>query len=39
MGVGGSNFYNAAFSRLGYGDEVAEVAALWQAGHRDEARS
>jgi F420-dependent oxidoreductase-like protein len=39
MGVGGSNFYNAAFSRLGYGDEVAEVAGLWQAGHRDEARS
>jgi len=39
MGVGGSNFYNAAFSRLGYGDEVAEVAALWQAGNRDEARS
>src|SRR6185437_6976356 len=39
MGVGGSNFYNAAFSRLGYADEVAEVAALWQAGNRDEARS
>jgi alkanesulfonate monooxygenase SsuD/methylene tetrahydromethanopterin reductase-like flavin-dependent oxidoreductase (luciferase family) len=33
------NFYNQAFSRLGYSDEVAEVARLWQAGHRDEARS
>jgi len=39
MGVGGQNFYNQAFSRLGYADEVAEVAALWQAGNRDEARS
>ena len=40
MGVGGGdNFYNDAFSRLGYAAEVAEVAALWQAGNRDEARS
>lgn len=39
MGAGGQNFYNDAFSRLGYADEVAEVARLWQAGHRDEARS
>ncbi len=42
MGAGGSsgqNFYNDAFSRLGYADEVATVAALWQAGERDEARA
>lgn len=42
MGAGGSsgqNFYNDAFSRLGYADEVAKVAALWQAGDRDEARA
>lgn len=39
MGTGGENFYNQAFSRLGYGDEVAEVAQLWQAGKRDEARA
>ncbi len=38
MGVGGQNFYNDAFSRLGYADEVATVAELWQAGNRDEAR-
>jgi F420-dependent oxidoreductase-like protein len=38
MGVGGRNFYNDAFSRLGYGDEVATVAELWQSGERDEAR-
>ncbi len=39
MGVGGQNFYNQAFSRLGYGDQVATVAELWQAGKHDEARS
>ncbi|QLY31707.1 LLM class flavin-dependent oxidoreductase [Nocardia huaxiensis] len=33
------NFYNAAFGRLGFADEVAEVARLWQAGQRDEARA
>jgi hypothetical protein len=38
MGAGGRNFYNDAFTRLGYGDEVARVAALWQRGDRDEAR-
>ena len=37
MGVGGQNFYNDAFGRLGYADEVAKVAELWQAGDRDEA--
>jgi F420-dependent oxidoreductase-like protein len=43
MGTGGGsgarNFYNDAFTRLGYGTEVAAVAALWQAGQRDEARA
>ena len=38
MGAGGRNFYNDAFTRLGYGAEVSTVAALWQAGKRDEAR-
>jgi alkanesulfonate monooxygenase SsuD/methylene tetrahydromethanopterin reductase-like flavin-dependent oxidoreductase (luciferase family) len=39
MGVGGQNFYNDAFTRLGYGDEVSAVAELWQAGKHDEARN
>ncbi len=39
MGAGGRNFYNDAFSRLGYGEEVAEVEALWRAGRKDEARA
>jgi F420-dependent oxidoreductase-like protein len=38
MGSGGQNFYNQAFTRLGYGTEVATVAELWQAGKHDEAR-
>jgi F420-dependent oxidoreductase-like protein len=38
MGGGGRNFYNDAFTRLGYGAEVTAVARLWQAGLRDEAR-
>jgi F420-dependent oxidoreductase-like protein len=38
MGVGGRNFYNDAFTRLGYGDEVVRVAELWQSGKREEAR-
>jgi F420-dependent oxidoreductase-like protein len=37
MGTGGRNFYNDAFSRLGYGDGVRRVQELWQAGRRDEA--
>lgn len=37
MGSGKTNFYNDAFARLGYGDEVAEVERLWRAGKRDEA--
>jgi len=39
MGVGGQNFYNDAFTRLGYGTEVSTVAELWQSGKHDEARS
>ena len=40
MGAGGSgqNFYNNAFTRLGYGTEVTTVAELWRAGKHDEAR-
>jgi alkanesulfonate monooxygenase SsuD/methylene tetrahydromethanopterin reductase-like flavin-dependent oxidoreductase (luciferase family) len=38
MGAGGRNFYNDAFTRLGYGDEVKRVAELWQSGKREEAR-
>jgi F420-dependent oxidoreductase-like protein len=39
MGAGGRNFYNDAFSRLGYGEGVEAVTELWQAGRRDEARA
>jgi F420-dependent oxidoreductase-like protein len=39
MGAGGRNFYNEAFTRLGYGAEVAAVARLWSEGRRDEARA
>jgi F420-dependent oxidoreductase-like protein len=38
MGTGGRNFYNDAFTRLGYGAEVDAVAELWRVGKRDEAR-
>jgi F420-dependent oxidoreductase-like protein len=38
-GSGGQNFYNNAFTRLGYGAEVETVAGLWRAGKHDEARS
>jgi F420-dependent oxidoreductase-like protein len=37
MGSGSANFYNEAFGRQGFGDEVRAVQRLWQAGHRDEA--
>ncbi|MCW2816759.1 MAG: flavin-dependent oxidoreductase, F420-dependent methylene-tetrahydromethanopterin reductase [Nocardioides sp.] len=37
MGTGSTNFYNEAFGRLGFADEVAEVARLWQAGEREAA--
>jgi F420-dependent oxidoreductase-like protein len=42
MGAAGSqgqNFYNDAFTRLGYGTEVNTVAELWRDGKQDEARS
>lgn len=38
-GAGGRNFYNDAFTRLGYGQQVARVVELWQSGRRDEARA
>lgn len=34
----GRNFYNDAFTRLGYGAEVSTVAELWHAGRHDDAR-
>ena len=37
MGSRQQNFYNAAFARQGYMDEVAAVRDLWLAGRRDEA--
>ncbi|MDY7099851.1 MAG: LLM class flavin-dependent oxidoreductase [Actinomycetota bacterium] len=37
MGSRDRNFYNAAFTRLGYGDDVAAVQQLWLDGRRDEA--
>ncbi len=37
MGAPGKNFYNRAFSAQGYGDDVAAVHELWQAGKREEA--
>jgi len=35
MGSTTTNFYNDAFARQGYGDDVAEVQRLWAAGDRD----
>lgn len=37
MGSPSTNFYNQAFTRLGFGDAVEEVHRLWQAGDRDAA--
>jgi F420-dependent oxidoreductase-like protein len=37
MGSPTRNFYNAAFARQGYGDDVAEVQRLWLAGDRQAA--
>jgi hypothetical protein len=37
MGSGSVNFYNQAFERQGFGDDVRAVQRLWQAGLRDEA--
>jgi F420-dependent oxidoreductase-like protein len=38
MGAGGKNFYNDAFTRLGYGAGVETVARHWKAGLREEAK-
>lgn len=37
MGTPDKNFYNRAFTAQGYGDDVAAVYELWQAGERDRA--
>jgi F420-dependent oxidoreductase-like protein len=37
MGSKKTNFYNAAFARQGFGDDVAAVQDLWLAGRREEA--
>lgn len=37
MGSANSNFYNNAFARQGWGDDVAEVQRLWLAGEREAA--
>jgi F420-dependent oxidoreductase-like protein len=37
MGSRQQNFYNDAFARQGYGDDVAAVQDLWLAGRRDQA--
>jgi F420-dependent oxidoreductase-like protein len=37
MGSKDQNFYNAAFTRQGYGEDVSAVQNLWLAGRRDEA--
>jgi hypothetical protein len=37
MGSKDQNFYNAAFTRQGYGADVAAVQSLWLAGRREEA--
>jgi F420-dependent oxidoreductase-like protein len=39
MGSKSSNFYNNAFARQGWGDDVAEVQRLWMEGDRDAARA
>ena len=36
MGTKDANFYNAAFTRQGFGDDVAAVQSLWLAGRREE---
>ncbi len=37
MGSKTQNFYNAAFTRQGFGEEIARVQQLWLDGRRDEA--
>ena len=38
MGSAATNFYNNAFERQGYGDDVRDVQRLWLAGDKDAAR-
>ena len=38
MGSAGTNFYDNAFERQGYGDDIREVQRLWLAGDKDAAR-
>ena len=38
MGSATTNFYNNAFERQGYGDDIREVQRLWLAGDKDAAR-
>jgi alkanesulfonate monooxygenase SsuD/methylene tetrahydromethanopterin reductase-like flavin-dependent oxidoreductase (luciferase family) len=37
MGSRADNFYNNAFARQGFGDDVAEVQRLWAEGQREAA--
>jgi F420-dependent oxidoreductase-like protein len=37
MGSANQNFYNNAFARQGFGDDVAEVQRLWRAGEKEKA--
>ncbi len=37
MGAAGRNFYNEAFTRQGYGDDVEAVQRLWDDGRREQA--
>jgi F420-dependent oxidoreductase-like protein len=39
MGSPTTNFYNQAFERQGFGDDVREVQRLWLAGDKDAARA
>ncbi len=39
MGSADRNFYNDAFARQGWADDVAAVEQLWRSGRRDEARA
>jgi F420-dependent oxidoreductase-like protein len=38
MGSATTNFYNRAFARQGFGEDVEEVQRLWRAGDREAAR-
>ena len=38
MGSATTNFYNNAFDRQGYGDDVREVQRLWLSGDKEAAR-